>query len=343
MATQVSLGFCPWLAGETFTQVIGRNDVAGMAWDGANYGGLLMGPSRMAVQAATGMNLTVTTGTAIIPSAAGSTDGAYRPRNNQAQTLTVPTADLVNPRIDLVVCGVQDNGDATSFAYVQIVTGTPAVSPAAPSAPTNAVPLATVLVGAGVTSIVSANITDARVFTVAPGGILPVASTGTAPSGVNGQYAYDTANDRLFHMAAAAPRQARTLPWAPVHVAGSGTFSGGSPSTLLTANVTTDGSTDLEIHACWRGFNAGVNSAMKASFLVYVDTTFLKGCDVENTSTAQVSQGGGAMFHVTSSGGSDTPTSGVHAVTLQYTDNVASSSHASAITGAELYVRAVPL
>jgi hypothetical protein len=43
-----------------------------------------------------------------------------------------------------------------------VVAGTPAVSPAAPATPTNSIVLATVAVGAGATTILAGNITDAR-------------------------------------------------------------------------------------------------------------------------------------------------------------------------------------
>jgi hypothetical protein len=45
----------------------------------------------------------------------------------------------------------------------QVLAGTPAGSPTAPATPANSISLATIAVGAGVTSILTANITDTRV------------------------------------------------------------------------------------------------------------------------------------------------------------------------------------
>lgn len=70
-------------------------------------------------------------------------------------TLTVSTADATNPRIDVVSVDLD--------GVVSITTGTPASSPSAPSISATSLALANVAVGAAVTSIVTANITDRRV------------------------------------------------------------------------------------------------------------------------------------------------------------------------------------
>lgn len=70
-------------------------------------------------------------------------------------TLTVSTADATNPRIDVV--------SVDSDGVVSITAGTPASSPSAPSISATSLALANVAVGAAVTSIVTANITDRRV------------------------------------------------------------------------------------------------------------------------------------------------------------------------------------
>ena len=68
--------------------------------------------------------------------------------------LSIATADLTNPRIDLVA--------ADRDGVVQVVTGTPAGSPVAPTL-INSAPLAEVAVAALTTAITNANITDKRV------------------------------------------------------------------------------------------------------------------------------------------------------------------------------------
>lgn len=100
------------------------------------------------------------------------------------QSVTLSTASSTNPRIDLIVIKpkkvVQNNVDTTnkygigtSYIYSQneidsfeiiTVTGTPAASPAVPSAPAGSLSLASVYVNKSATSIVSGNITDLRKF-----------------------------------------------------------------------------------------------------------------------------------------------------------------------------------
>lgn len=346
MATSVNIGEAGFLDGPVYDASDFRNfEAAAMAWNGSAYAGLLQNANRMAVQASSGMNITIGPGAAVIPSAAGTTDGAYRAYNNQTRTLTVTTSDPTSPRIDIVVVGVNDLGTSSSTTFIEIVAGTPAPSPSAPATPSNTVLLANIAVGAGVSSITSGNITDKRVFTVSPGGILPVATTASIASGVNGQYAYDTANDRIFHLAQSGPRQAHVLPWAPQQGSGSATYAGSTAGTLCSVTVTTDGSTDLEIHACWRGYQTdGTLAAVStATFNIYLDSSSLKACTVENRSTTGAQAGGSAMFHITTSGGGDRPSAGTHTVALKYTDSISTSLHPGSAAGGEIYVRPVVL
>lgn len=100
-------------------------------------------------------------------------------------------ADPTNPRNDLIIAQQSDTfySDANSNFVVKQVVGTPAGSPVDPTVTgsTDYVTLARVRVDAGVTTIVSAKITDLRtsghaksltggLYTVALGGTLPVAS-----------------------------------------------------------------------------------------------------------------------------------------------------------------------
>jgi len=80
------------------------------------------------------------------------------------EALTVPTSNATNPRIDRVVARLSVSvNQSVTFA---ILTGTPAASPSAPTltrtSETYEISLAQIAVGAGVTSIVAANITDER-------------------------------------------------------------------------------------------------------------------------------------------------------------------------------------
>ncbi len=80
------------------------------------------------------------------------------------EALTVPAADATYPRIDRVVARLSVSvNQSVTFA---VLTGTPAASPSAPAltrtSETYEISLARIAVGAGVTSIVAANITDER-------------------------------------------------------------------------------------------------------------------------------------------------------------------------------------
>jgi len=100
-------------------------------------------------------------------------------------------ADPTNPRDDLIVAQQSDEfyADASNTFVIRHVVGTPAGVPADPavSGSPDYVTLARVRVGAAVTTITNANITDLRtsghansitggLYSVAVGGILPVAS-----------------------------------------------------------------------------------------------------------------------------------------------------------------------
>ena len=80
------------------------------------------------------------------------------------EPLTITTANATNPRIDRVVARLSVSVNQ-SVTFV-ILTGTPAASPTAPAltrtSETYEISLAQIAVGAGVTSITSANITDER-------------------------------------------------------------------------------------------------------------------------------------------------------------------------------------
>jgi len=104
------------------------------------------------------MSVTVGTGTAIV-------QGRFC-ENDAALTLSIPTAHSTYSRIDRVV--VRLSAVSGRSVDVVVVAGTPAASPASPTltqtSETWEIPLARIAVGAGVTSILTANITDERVF-----------------------------------------------------------------------------------------------------------------------------------------------------------------------------------
>jgi hypothetical protein len=114
-----------------------------------------------------GMSVLVSSGWAAIVGTTQSNMGTYVGYNDATVVLSLTTANPTNPRIDRVCLTVNDAyyTGALNNAVLQVVAGTPAGSPVAPALPANSISLATVAVGAGVTSITTANITDTRTVT----------------------------------------------------------------------------------------------------------------------------------------------------------------------------------
>lgn len=127
----------------------------------------IIGSSSLAVTANSpaGMSVRVATGWCAIVGTTQSNMGVYTVFNDAQDTLTVTTADPTNPRIDRVVVTVRDAYYSGAFNDVifQVIAGTPASSPSAPSTPDNSISLATIAVGAAVTQINSGDITDTRI------------------------------------------------------------------------------------------------------------------------------------------------------------------------------------
>jgi hypothetical protein len=113
------------------------------------------------------MSVDVAGGLCIIDGTESATQGSYVCRSDATPTNVVISASSPSlPRIDLVVAKVQDafySGVTNAWSIVA-VTGTPAASPVAPSAPVNSLILANVSVAANATSVVTGNITDKRVI-----------------------------------------------------------------------------------------------------------------------------------------------------------------------------------
>jgi len=137
----------------------------------------------LAVSATTGMVVSVSAGWGFVAGTSTSTQGMYQTYNDGAVLLTVTTASSVNPRIDRVVLTINDTsyGGATDNAVLQIIAGTPAASPVAPTTPANSLSLATIAVGQSVTSIVGGNITDTRVRAAAQDWVFKASGALTTP------------------------------------------------------------------------------------------------------------------------------------------------------------------
>jgi hypothetical protein len=149
----------------------------------------IIGSASMAVtqNSPAGMSVRVASGWAAVVGTTQANMGVYTFYNDATVTLTITTADPTNPRIDRIVATVRDAFYTGAFNDViyQVLPGTPAGSPTAPAVPANSISLATVAVGAAVTQINTANITDTRVevTTNLPVGDITGVTAGTGLSG----------------------------------------------------------------------------------------------------------------------------------------------------------------
>ena len=119
-------------------------------------------PGTLASTAGFPANLTAQTGYGL-PSTFNE-QASYYGWSSGTTNLTISASNPSNPRIDLVVLAVQDAeySGSNNQMVLQVITGTPAASPSPPSPPSSSIVLAQVAVGAGVTQILTANITDER-------------------------------------------------------------------------------------------------------------------------------------------------------------------------------------
>lgn len=113
-----------------------------------------------------GMSVRVSSGWAAIVGTTQALMGTYVAYNDATVVLTITTANPSNPRIDLICATINDSyySGSTDNVVFQVIAGTPANSPVAPSLPANSIALAQVTVPAAATSITTSNIGDLRVL-----------------------------------------------------------------------------------------------------------------------------------------------------------------------------------
>jgi len=329
MASSISCGIPLWVDDPTMdasspfrTYEIGTKVYnGGTATANQVPGGVFPGNGAMAVSAAGGMNIQVSAGYCCCPNSSSALQGAYVFGLMVAQTLALQAASLTLPRIDIVVAYVADLGTDASAAYVQVVTGTPAATPAVPAAPSNSITLAQISVGAAATSITSANISDVRTYVVAPGGILPVASAAAAPALPPTQFMYNLATNQLCVGSGTAGKVGlpSTLPWAPVAAVKTTNTLAGTAGALIpvqSVSVTVDGLTDLEMYLKWGGVQG---SASYLTIGVQIDGVIADSIAVQSLeTTAHPTSGGSAVFYTSSAQGNTPsgPPDATHMITM---------------------------
>lgn len=163
----------------------------------APLGGVITGlAAAMKVLPGSGMQVLVNAGYCAVPHPTTG-HGVYLFGTMVQTALSVATSDPANPRIDIVIARVYDVGTSSSYCDVEVVTGTPAGTPAAPATPAASLLLAQVLVPASSSSVTGGNITDSRTWTAPPGGVIPVASAAAAPAFPKTQLVWNQATSQL--------------------------------------------------------------------------------------------------------------------------------------------------
>ena len=131
-----------------------------------NSGGGVVGANDLQVTALStpNMSVNVSSGQVWVPGTISTQQGQYYGLNNATLNVLVPGSDPTYPRIDLIAVVVDDAayGQSSTGWDIVDVEGIAAASPTIPTAPANSIVLAQIAVGAAVSTITSADITDVR-------------------------------------------------------------------------------------------------------------------------------------------------------------------------------------
>lgn len=291
-------------------------------------------PLQVAVSA--GLSVSVNTGCSAIQGTGATNAGAYEVTLDTAALLTCTAADTVNSRIDSVCLTVTDNGTAP-FGVVQIITGTPAASPTAPTLPSNSLLLCNITVAANATTLISANLADSRQFLAAAGGIKPYLKSSFWPtSGGSAMYLHDIATSRLKRLNGSGVVVApSTVAFAPAY-GSTATVSANSTTavTVSSTSVTVDGSTDVKITISWKyittsGTSPGNNGQLNVT----------RGGSVVDDVVLPVSLTNGTVVGGTKIYYDNAPAAGTYTYTLSIQNQGAGTFTAQ---GGRIVVEAVP-
>lgn len=155
---------------------------------GSVAGGFVGSTDCVASAPVSGMSFNVAVGEAVVGGTSSSTQSGYYVYVSSTTSVSLAASNPTNPRIDVGCLTINDTafGAGSDGAVAQAITGTPAVSPVAPSLPASSLQIDTVAVAANATNIVSGNIGDKR-SALAQGLAAPSANTtqtttGTAPT-----------------------------------------------------------------------------------------------------------------------------------------------------------------
>lgn len=120
------------------------------------------------VQRGAGANMSVDVGagTCYVKGTSNTYQGTYQCTNDATVNLAIAAADVTNPRKDLIIARINDAAYAGALNSwtLEVVQGTPAVSPVEPALPVSSLKLATITVAANATSITTANISNSGIY-----------------------------------------------------------------------------------------------------------------------------------------------------------------------------------
>ena len=204
MASSVSLGTPAWCDGGTYSGLLLRQFwAATKTYDNgtptavAPAGGVFPGGGSMQVlPPATGLTVTVAAGYCSVPHPTAG-DGAYIFGAMTSGVLTIAANASGSIRLDLIIARVYDLSSSSSYCTVEVTQGTPGAG--LPAQAAASILLAVVAVTSGLTSILTANITDERAYVVPPGCIIPIPPTRAAPASPASQVMFNVATGTLVH------------------------------------------------------------------------------------------------------------------------------------------------
>lgn len=149
-----------WLDNQSYTARIDRMVVNSII---AKSGVCGAGDLEVLPQSTPNMSVQIYPGRAWIKGSQVKWQGTYQVVNDSIINLNVPTPDS-SPRIDIIVARVYDSeyGDGLDTAQIELISGTPASSPVAPSVPPKAIKLAQFTVTPSMTAITAVNMVDSR-------------------------------------------------------------------------------------------------------------------------------------------------------------------------------------
>ena len=226
------------------------------------------------------MSVDVAEGAALILGTEAAYQGAYFAEAQGVTTLSVSAAHATLGRLDLVVAKVQDAqySGATNTWSLAVVTGTAAATPRYPAVPANAVVLAVVSVGAAVTQILNAAITDIRTGSASDGlttlsnkglvssvGGVVVCTSSNRPTGVTGLEIYEADTAKKWRWNGSA--------WKAAGNDGDGAWQSFTPTTSGIGSPTLDCAYTVLVDTVCARYNVTLAGAASGTILLGLPVT----------------------------------------------------------------------